>query len=84
MWYPPDPYEPTSELYRIMPPRRQADDDVLVDLTVPRQRWWHELATRGRPVSRRVAGWAWGLITAALAVVIGSLIYGWLSGLELL
>jgi hypothetical protein len=80
VWYPPDPYEPTSELYRIMPPRRPADDDVLVDLTVPRQRWWHELATRGRPVSRRVAGWA----TAALAVVIGSLIYGWLSGLELL
>jgi hypothetical protein len=55
------------------------DDDPLVDLTLPRQRLWRELAARARPASRRAAGWAWGLATGALAVVIGSLIYGWLS-----
>jgi hypothetical protein len=26
MWNPPDPYEPTSELYRLMPPRRQRSE----------------------------------------------------------
>jgi hypothetical protein len=79
VWSPPDPYEPTSEIYRLMPPRRPAEDDPLIDLTLPRQRWWRELAARARPASRRAALWAGGLITAALAVVIGSLIYGWLS-----
>jgi hypothetical protein len=62
-----------------MPPRRPADDDVLIDLTVPRQYWWRELAARAKPASRQAARWAWGLTTAALAVVIGSLIHGWLS-----
>jgi hypothetical protein len=63
-----------------MPPRRAADDDPLIDLTLPRQPWWRELAAKARPASRRAAGWALGLFTAAAAVVIGSLIYGWLSG----
>jgi hypothetical protein len=80
VWHPPDPYEPTSEIYRLMPPRRAADDDPLIDLTLPRQPWWRELAAKARPASRRAAGWALGLFTAAAAVVIGSLIYGWLSG----
>ena len=79
MWHPPDPYEPTSEIYRLMPPKRTADDDPVIDLTLPHHRWWQELAARARPASRRAAGWAWGLATGALAVVIGSLIYGWLS-----
>ena len=26
MWNPPDPYEPTSEPYRLMPPRRQRSE----------------------------------------------------------
>jgi hypothetical protein len=26
MWNPPDPHEPTSELYRLMPPRRQRSE----------------------------------------------------------
>ena len=75
MWSPPDPYEPTSQLYRLMPPRQPADDDpvVLISPDLPR---WRALAARARPA----AGWAWGLFTGALAVVIGSLIYGWLSG----
>jgi hypothetical protein len=79
MWSPPDPYEPTSDIYRLMPPRRPTDDDPVIDLTLPRQRWWRELATRATPASRRAAGWALGLFTAAAAVVIGSLVYGWLS-----
>lgn len=55
------------------------DDDPLIDLTVPRQPRWRELAARARPASRRAARWACGLFTAALAVVIGSLVYSWLS-----
>jgi hypothetical protein len=79
VWHPPDPHEPTSELYRLMPPRRPDDGDPIV-LISPDLGWRQELAARFRPVSRRVAGWALGLFTAALAVVIGSLVYGWLSG----
>ncbi len=106
VWSPPDADEPTSELYRLTPPRRRSqlrealdaahgagqlrealdaatggaeDDGPLPGHAVPhRLRWW-ELAARAKLVSRRAAGWAWGLATAALAVVIGSVIYGWLS-----
>lgn len=78
MWSPPDPYEPASELYRLMPTRRSDDDPIVV--ISPDLGRWRELAARIKPVSRRAAGWALGLFTAALAVVIGSLIYGWLSG----
>ena len=63
-----------------MPPRRPEDDDDPIVLISPHQPWWRELATRARPASRRAAIWAWGLVTAAAAVVIGSLIYGWLPG----
>ena len=96
MWSPPDPDEPTSELYRLMPPRRQpsqirealdaahgigsSDADDPIVLISPDQPWWQRLAARVRPASRRAAMWAWGLFTAALAGVLGSLIYGWLSG----
>jgi hypothetical protein len=62
-----------------MPPRRPADDNDPVVLISPDLPRWRAVATRARPASRRAAGWAWGLVTAALAVVIGSLIYGWLS-----
>jgi hypothetical protein len=96
VWSPPDPDESASELYLLMPPRRQrsqirealdaahgigspdADDPIV--LISPDQPWWRRLATRARPASRRAAIWAWGLITAALAGALGSLIYGWLSG----
>jgi hypothetical protein len=54
------------------------DDDPIVVIS-PRLPWWRNLAARARPASRKAARWAWGLVTAALAVVIGSLIYGWLS-----
>lgn len=90
MWYPPDPDEPVSELYRLMPPRRKPSElqealdaangaggrDDGGGLVVPR---WRVLAARGVPVSRSAARWVWGLVTASLAVVIGSLMYGWLS-----
>jgi len=56
--------------------RPDGDPVVLISPDLPR---WRALAAKARPASRRAAGWAWGLITAALAVVIGSLIYGWLS-----
>jgi hypothetical protein len=80
VWYPPDPYEPTSELYRLMPPRRPAGDDDPVVLISPDLPRWRALAARARPASR----WAWGLATAALAATIGGvlslLIYASLSG----
>jgi len=59
--------------------RPDADRDPIVVISAD-QRWRRELAARARPASRRAAGWAWGLATAALAVVIGSLVYSWLSG----
>ena len=79
-----------------MPPRRQrrqirealdaahgidnpADDDPVVVIS-PHLGRWRQVAAKAKPTSRRALGWAWGLATATLAVVIGSLIYGWLSG----
>lgn len=96
VWSPPDPDEPGSELYRLGAPRRQrsqirealdaaygiespADDDpiVVISRDLPR---WRGLTAKVRPASRKALGWACGLATAAGAVVIGSLIYGWLTG----
>jgi hypothetical protein len=79
VWSPPDPYEPTSELYRLMPPRRP-DDDPIPDLTLPRQPWWRELAAKARPASRRTLGWARTLVTLTLADVLSLVIYASLSG----
>ena len=56
------------------------NDDPLVNLTVPRRPWWRVLTARTGPAARRAAGWTLGLFTAAAAVVIGSLVYAWLSG----
>jgi hypothetical protein len=91
VWYPPDPDEPTSELYRLMPPRRRPSQlretlDAAYgagatgdgELAVPRRRWWRALAERARLASRRAAGWAWGLATATLAVILGTLISAYL------
>jgi hypothetical protein len=84
MWSPPDPYEPTSELYRLMPPRRpgagRPDDDDPIVVISPDLGRWQELTARARPAARRAAGWALGLFTAAAAGVIGSLAYAWLTG----
>jgi hypothetical protein len=93
-----EPAEPaTSELYRLMPPRRQPselrealdaaygtggpdeDGDPIMVIS-PDLGWWREVAARTKSASRRAAGWALGLFTAAAAVVIGSLVYAWLTG----
>ena len=76
MWQPPDPYEPTSELYRLMPPRRPADDDPVVPVS-PR---WRTLAAKARPASRRTLGWVSTLVTLTLAGVLSLGIYAYLSG----
>jgi len=55
------------------------DGDPIVVISPDLGRW-RELAARARPASRRAAGWALGLFTAAAAVVIGSLVYAWLTG----
>jgi hypothetical protein len=38
MWHPPDPYEPTSELYRLMPPRRRSELGEAQDAAVGSER----------------------------------------------
>jgi hypothetical protein len=84
VWSPPGPDGPTSELYRLMPPQHPSsgrpDDGDPIMVISPDLGRWRELAARARPASRRAAGWAWGLFTAAAAVVIGSLVYAWLTG----
>lgn len=61
-----------------MPPQRPADDDPLVDLTLPRRPWWRELAARGRSAWPWAARWTWGLFTLTLATVAGTLISAYL------
>jgi hypothetical protein len=67
-----------------MPPQhpstsRRDDGDPIMVIS-PELGQWRELAARAGPASRRAAGWALGLFTAAAAVVIGSLVYAWLTG----
>ena len=61
-----------------MPPRR-ADDDpfVLISPETPR---WRMLAAKARPASRRMLGWAVGLVTLTLAGVLSLVIYAAVSG----
>jgi hypothetical protein len=96
VWNPPDPDEPTSEIYRLMPPRRHpsqlrealdaaygtgsGDGDGDGDLIMPPRRRWRALAAKARPASRRALGWAWGLATLTLAGVLSLVIYAALSG----
>jgi hypothetical protein len=78
VWHPPDPYEPTSELYRLMPRRPVGDDPVvLVSPDLPR---WRTLAAKARPASRRTLGWVSTLVTLTLAGVLSLVIYAYLSG----
>jgi hypothetical protein len=53
VWFPPDPDEPTSELYRLMPPLRPGDDGDPVVLISPDLPRWRTLAAKARPASRR-------------------------------
>ena len=90
VWYPPDPDEPTSEIYRLMPPRRPSELREALDAArgtssdgdriMPRRRRWRALAAKARPASRRALGWAWGLTTLTLAGVLSLVIYAALSG----
>jgi hypothetical protein len=80
VWSPPDPDEPTSELYRLMPPRRQGDDAGPVVLISPDLQRWRTLAAKARPASRRALAWAWGLATLTLAGVLSLVIYASLPG----
>jgi len=96
VWYPPDPDEPTSELYRLMPPRRQRSqlrealdaahgisgpaDDDPFVVISPQQPRWRDLAARARPASRKALTWALGLATLTLAGVLSLVIYAAVSG----
>jgi hypothetical protein len=77
VWHPPDPYEPTSELYRLMPPRRPVDDEqvVLVSPDLPR---WRDLATRAYSASRPTIRWIWGIVGGVLTGVLVALISAYL------
>ena len=63
-----------------MPPLRADNDGEPIVVISPDLGRWRQLAARARPASRRAAGWALGLFTATAAVVIGSLVYTWLTG----
>ena len=80
MWHPPDPDAPASYVYRLTPPRTRENDDPLIDLTLPHQPFWRDLAAKARPASRRALGWAWGLATLTLADVLSLVIYAAVSG----
>jgi hypothetical protein len=94
VWNPPDPDEPTSEIYRLMPPRRRPSQlrealDVACGtgsgdgdggLIMPPRRRWRALAAKARPASRRALGWAGGLATLTLAGILSLVIYAALSG----
>ncbi len=73
MWSPPDPYEPTSELYRLMPPRRPADDGdpiVLISPDLPR---WRSVAAKAWPVSRQaIKVIVYGVVTGVLVTLISA------------
>jgi hypothetical protein len=95
VWYPPDPDEPTSTLYRLMPARRRTgelpealdaasgtgrpDDDPVVVIS-PHMPRWRQLAARARPASRRALAWAWSLATLTLAGVLALAVYAAVSG----
>jgi hypothetical protein len=95
VWYPPDPDEPTSTLYRLIPARQRPgelrealdaasgtgrpDDDPIAVIS-PHMPRWRQLAARARPTSRRALGWACGLATLTLAGVLSLAIYAALSG----
>ncbi len=83
MWSPPGPDGPTSELQEALNAARgtgRRDDGDPIVLISPDLGWRRELAARVWPTTRRALRWACGLATAAAAVVIGSLVYAWLTG----
>jgi hypothetical protein len=63
-----------------MPPRRPGDDDPLIDLTLPRQPWWRELAAKAPFIPRRALSWICGLATLTLAGFLSLEIYAAVSG----
>jgi hypothetical protein len=94
VWHPRDPDEPTSELYRLMPPRRRTSQ-LQEALDAAHGTWgeggdgdhaarpwrrWRVLAARAWPASSRVLGWALGLATLTIAGVLSLLIYAAVSG----
>jgi hypothetical protein len=80
VWHPPDPDEPTSEFYRLVPQRRPDDDAGPVVLISPDLPRWRTLAAKARSASRRALAWAWGLITLTPAGVLSLVIYAAVSG----
>jgi hypothetical protein len=75
VWSPPDPYEPTSEIYRLMPPRQPTDDDDPIVLISPDLGRWRELAARAKSASRRVPASVGTLFILTLAGVLSLVIY---------
>ncbi len=84
-----DPDEPTSELYRLMPPRRprsqlrealdaaltpQDPDQVTAEVPPARRR------PALRPAARRILAWLGATVTALVIAVVAGLIVNYLSG----
>jgi hypothetical protein len=72
MWSPPDPYEPTSQIYRLMPPRRPDDDGDPFVVISPDLGRWRDLAARARPAVRWACGITGGVVTGVLVALISA------------
>ena len=74
MWHSYGPDEPTSELYRLMPPRRAADDPVtLISPDLPRWRKPSREGPPGFPAGGQVdLGIVGGVITGVLVALISA------------
>jgi hypothetical protein len=78
MWYPPDPDEPTSELYRLTPPRRRSELREALDAAAGVSR--EDTAAlavpvlQGAPASRKgIASFFGGVISNALGAILATI-----------
>jgi hypothetical protein len=74
VWNPPDADEPTSEIYRLMPPRRHSGTGPPDD-----RQWRQKLRARVRPFSLRALAWVGTLVTLTVAGVLSLVIYALLT-----
>ena len=83
MWYPPDPDEPTSELYRLMPPRPRSELREALDAATGRDRaapgHYDKAAPApapepGRPLAKRSGTWLSPFLNNTFASAAGAIL----------
>jgi hypothetical protein len=93
MWHPPDPDEPTSELYRLMPPRRRSEIREALDAATGSERQAGHNAEDSDEVilsgpadgnvswhARPWVRWTGGVATALLVTIVGTVVASLLYG----